>query len=99
MARNLAEKLIEELDKADPDRIEFTQHFYQRAQRRNIDANSVKYNLRKQDFVEVRENNRSDPKFEFSYKVTMETENQRYEVPLYFNIPGPKILVKSVWPR
>jgi len=99
LARDLAEKLIEGLEKADPNRTRFTQHFYQRARRRNIDASSVKYNLRKRDFVEVRENNRSDPQFEFSYKVTMETGNQRYEVPLYFNIPGPKILVKSVWPR
>jgi len=48
--------------------------------------------LRKRDFVEFRENNGTDSQFEFSCKVTMEAGNQRYDVSLYFNIPGPKKL-------
>lgn len=93
------EKLEKKLEQAEYNRIEFASHFYQRAKRRNIDAQTVKEELENHKFTEVRENNQSDPNFQHSYKVTVETENGRYEIPIYFNVPGPKILVKSVWPR
>lgn len=99
MNDDLLENFKKKLQSADFQRIEYTKHFYQRARRRNIDTDLVKNKLRNEDFVEVRKNNRSDPNFDFSYKVTVEDDNKRYEVPLYFNIPGTKILVKSVWPR
>jgi len=92
-------KLEKKLEEAEYERIEFAQHFYQRAKRRNVDTETVKQKLESHKIVEVRENNQSDPKFTYSYKITIENENKRYEMPIYFNIPGPKILVKSIWPR
>jgi len=93
------EKLKEKLEEAEYDRIEFAPHFYHRAKRRNIDTETVKEKLANHKFVEVRENNQSDPNFQNSYKVTIKGENGRCEMPIYFNIPGPKMLVKSIWPR
>lgn len=93
------EKLKEKLEEAEYNQIEFAPHFYHRAKRRNIDAETVKQKLENHEFVEVRENNQSDPNFQHSYKVTIESGNRRYEMPIYFNVPGPKILVKSIWPR
>ncbi|MFB6099705.1 MAG: hypothetical protein ABEK16_00395 [Candidatus Nanohalobium sp.] len=93
------EKLGQKLEESGYDRIEFTPHFYHRARRRNIDAETAKRKLGEHEFVEVRENNQSDPKFDHSYKVTIKAEDGRYEMPIYFNVPGPKLIVKSIWPR
>ena len=99
MNEDLSKDLEKVLEPENSREIEFTKHFYERARRRNINASLVKNKLRNQNFVEVREKNRSDPNFNFSYKVTVKDDSNRYEVPLYFNIPGTKVLVKSVWPR
>ena len=87
------------LEKAEHDRIEFTPHFYYRARRRNIDVKSVKKKLKSRRFHHVRENRKSDPRFEYSFKVTVRSGERSFEMPIYFNLPGVKILVKSVWPR
>ncbi len=84
------EELPHKLEEADYGQIKFAPHFYHRARRRNIDVKMVKQRMGKHEFVEVGENNQSDPKFDHSYKVTVEGEDGRYEMPIYFNVPGPK---------
>jgi hypothetical protein len=93
------DELEEKLEEAGLSGIEFTRHFYKRARKRNIDAEKVKEEVRERNFVNVRPNNQSDKDFNFSFKVTVETENGLCEMPIYFNVPGHKLLVKSVWPR
>lgn len=94
-----SERLEEKLEKAEIDRVEFPKHVYDRARKRNVDVEALKESIRDFDFSEVRPNSQSDSSFDFSYRVTVDTENGRYEVPIYFNVPGHKLLVKSVWPR
>ena len=93
------DQLKEKLEEADLSHVDFKQHFYYRAKRRNIDADKVREEVRDHNFVNVRPNNQSDGDFEFSFKVTVETENGPCEMPIYFNVPGHKLLVKSVWQR
>lgn len=91
--------LEEKLEEADPNRVELPRHVYERARRRNIDVKALKQKIRNFDFSDVRPNNQSDSNFDFSFKVTVDTENGKYEAPVYFNVPADKLLVKSVWPK
>lgn len=93
------EKLKEELENADPNRVEFPKHVYDQARKRNVDIENVKKEVREFNFVGVRPNNQNDRSFEYSYKVTVDTGDQRCELPIYFNVPADKLLVKSVWPK
>lgn len=93
------DELKEKLEEADPNRIEFPRHVYSRARKRNVDVEAVKGKIRDFDFSSVRPNNQSDSSFDFSFKVTVDTEAGRYEAPIYFNVPGDTLLVKSVWPK
>lgn len=88
----------QEIRECGPDRVELAPHVFQRARKRNVDPSDLREKIMKGDFEEVRENNQSDPNFEYSYKVKLESNGKVVEVPIYFNIPGPKILVKSIWP-
>lgn len=67
-------KLKKILEEAEYNPIEFAPHFYYRAKRRNIDAETVKDKLENHEFVEVRESNQGDPNFQHSYKVTIQAE-------------------------
>jgi len=51
------------------------------------------------DVSAVRDNPCDDPRFERSYRVTVTVGGEEYEMPVYFNVPGTKVVVKSVWPR
>jgi len=93
------DQLEEKLEEADPDRVEFPKHLYDRARKRNVDVESVKDKIKDFDFSCVRPNNQADSNFDFSFKVTVDTENGSYEAPIYFNSPGNTVLVKSVWPK
>lgn len=77
---------------------EFKPHFYHRARRRNIDAEFVKDKLEKGDVDDFRPNNQSDASFDQSYKVRVRKSRQySYEIPIYFNEGGKRVVVKSVW--
>ncbi len=93
------DELREQLQQCDPDRIEFHQHAHERARRRNIDIDGVREKVEAFDFVAVRDNDRSDSRFEHSYKATVSVDGDQYEMPLYFNVPSTKVLIKSIWPR
>ena len=80
-------------------RVELPKHVFDRAKRRNVNTINLRDMILNGDFDEVRENNQSDPNFDYSYKVSIENENISVEMPIYFNVPGTKILVKSIWPR
>lgn len=91
--------LVEMLEQCDPSFIEFSPHFHERARRRNVDAEGVKRKVREYDFVDVRPNPQNDLRFEHAFRVTVNVDGALCEMPIYFNVPGTKILVKSVWPR
>lgn len=91
------EELCDLIEECDPDRVEVVKHVFERARRRNVDVSELKQKISNCEFEEVRPNNQSDPNFEYSFRVKIKLEDRLIEVPLYFNVPGPKILVKSVW--
>lgn len=91
------EELCDLIEECDPERVELVQHVFERARRRNVDVSELKQKILNCEFVGVRPNNQSDPNFEYSSRVKIELEDNLVEVPLYFNVPGPKILVKSIW--
>jgi len=73
-------------------------HSHRRAKQRNVDLKQVKQKIRDLEFHRVRENNQDDPRYEKTYKVTVKVSNDRvYEMPIYFNMNGNEIYVKSVW--
>ena len=73
-------------------------HSHRRAKQRNIDLNQVKHRIQELEFHSVRENNQDDPRYEKTYKITVKASNNRiYEMPIYFNMNGNEIYVKSVW--
>lgn len=91
------EQLCDLIEECDPERVEVVQHVYERAERRNIDVSGLEGKILGCEFEEVRENHRSDPAFEHSYRVKIRLGEKLAEIPVYFNVPGTKILVKSVW--
>lgn len=91
--------LKQKLQACDPDHFEFPYHVHERARQRNVDLAGVKQKLEDVDISDARENNTSDPNFEYSYRVTVTVDGNQYELPIYFNVPGTKVLVKSIWPR
>ncbi|MDY6778485.1 MAG: hypothetical protein SVU32_07490 [Candidatus Nanohaloarchaea archaeon] len=93
------QQLKEQLGQCDPERIEFHQHAHERARQRNINLTAVREQVKAFEFVSVRENQQSDPRYKHSYKVTVTVEGTRYEMPIYFNVPGTTVLVKSIWRR
>ena len=92
-----SEGLCDLIEECDPDRVEVVKHVFERARRRNVDVSELRQKILNCEFVEVRPNNQSDPKFEYSFRVKIELEEMLVEVPLYFNVPGPKVLIKSIW--
>lgn len=90
-------ELCDLIGESDLDRVELVQHVFERARRRNVDVSELKQKILKCEFEEVRPNNQSDPNFEYSFRVKIKLEDRLVEVPLYFNVPGTKILVKSIW--
>lgn len=90
-------ELCDLIGKCDPERVELVQHVFERSRRRNVDVSELKQKILNCEFEEVRPNNQSDPNFGYSFRVKIELEEMLVEVPLYFNVPGHKILVKSIW--
>ncbi|MBC5792731.1 MAG: hypothetical protein H8Z69_01705 [Nanohaloarchaea archaeon] len=91
------EELCDLIEEGDPERIELVQHVFERAKRRNVDVSNLKEKILSCEFEEVRENNQGDPNFKYSYRVKIQLKQNLVEVPVYFNVPGTKILVKSIW--
>lgn len=91
------EELCDLIGECDPERVELVQHVFERARRRNVEVSELKRKILNCEFEEVRGNNQSDPNFEYSFRVKIKLEDRLVEVPLYFNVPGPKVLVKSIW--
>lgn len=78
--------------------VRVAQHSHRRAKQRNVDLKKVKQEIKNLDFHGVRENNQDDPRYEKTYKVTIKVgEDRVYEMPIYFNLDGNEIYVKSVW--
>ncbi|MFB6213866.1 MAG: hypothetical protein ABEJ07_04875 [Candidatus Nanohaloarchaea archaeon] len=93
----MPEELCDLIEECGPERVEFPQHVYERARKRNVDVSGLEKKILGCEFEEVRENNQSDPKFEYSFRVKIRGNDHLVEVPVYFNVPGTKILVKSIW--
>ena len=91
------EELCELIQKCDPENIELDQHVFERARRRNLDVSGLEDKILNCEFESVRGNNRSDPRFEYSFRVKIKLGNRLAEVPAYFNIPGTKVVVRSIW--
>ena len=91
------DKVAEELEQCGAERVELPKHVYDRARRRNINPEDLEDKIMDKDFESVKINHQADIKFEKSYKVKIELEGVLVEVPIYFNVPGPYILVKSIW--
>ena len=91
------EELCDLIGECGSERVELDQHVFERARRRNLDVSGLEDKILDCEFVEVRGNNRSDPRFEYSFRVKIRLENRLAEVPIYFNVPGTKIVVRSIW--
>lgn len=87
------------LDQCDPDRFEFPRHVHERAMQRNVDLEGAKQKLRERDITAAQENSTEDPAYEYTFRVTVSVDGERYEMLIYFNVPGTNVLVKSIWPR
>lgn len=93
----ITKKVIQELKNVEKN-IRLPYHSFKRAKQRNVDTDFVKEKLRNLEIQSVRENPEKDSRFEKTYKVTIEkTEEEKYEMPIYFNPEGNEIYVKSVW--
>jgi len=92
-----SEEVFDKIQEAGIDRVELAKHVFDRARKRNVDPSELKVKILEGDFESVRENNQSDPLFDESYRVKIESNGCVVEVPIYFNVPGTKILVKSIW--
>lgn len=91
------EKVISELKTVEKN-VRIAHHSHRRAKQRNVDLKQVKRKIKDLDFHSVRENNQDDPRYEKTYKVTIKVSDDRvYEMPIYFNMDGNEIYVKSVW--
>jgi hypothetical protein len=93
------EEVVSALESVDMD-IRFAPHSHRRARQRNVDLEKVKEKIREPDIYEVRDNDEKDPRYEKTYKIALKvSEDQFYEMPIYFNSGGNEIYVKSVWKK
>lgn len=90
------EKVISELETVDKD-VRVAPHSFRRARQRNVDVNQVKQKIRELDLHSVRENNQDDPRYGKTYKIVVKAGDGFYELPIYFNMNGSEIYVKSLW--
>lgn len=90
-------EVVSELETVDKS-VRIAPHSHRRAKQRNVDLRQVKQKVKDLDFHSVRENNQDDPRYSKTYKVVIKvSENRFYELPIYFNMEGSEIYVKSVW--
>lgn len=90
-------EVVSELKTVDRE-VRIAPHSHRRAKQRNVDLKQVKQKVKDLNFHSVRENNQDDPRYEKTYKVVIKvSENRFYELPIYFNMGGNEIYVKSVW--
>lgn len=91
------DKVISELETVKME-IKINFHSYRRAKQRNIDMSLVKRKIRNLNLERVKENNQDDPRYSKTYKVTIKgSGTDIYEIPIYFNMGGNEVYVKSVW--
>jgi len=90
------EEVDDKIQACDPELVELAPHVFERARQKNADPGEVKDKILEGDFEDVRENIQSDPNFDYSYKVKINSNGCLVELPIYFNVPGHKILVKSI---
>lgn len=91
------DEVISELKTVDKE-VRVAPHSHRRAKQRNVDLKQVKQKVKDLDFHSVRENNQDDPRYEKTYKVVIKVSDDGfYELPIYFNMGGNEIYVKSVW--
>lgn len=91
------DEVIAELKTVD-NSVRVAPHSHRRAKQRNVDLKQVKQKIRDLEFHSVRENNQDDPRYGKTYKVLIKVGSDKlYEMPIYFNMNGSEIYVKSVW--
>lgn len=91
------DEVVSELKTADKN-IRVAPHSHRRAKQRNVDLKQVKKKIEDLDFHNVRDNNQDDPRYEKTYNLVVKVSNDCfYEMPIYFNMNGNEIYVKSVW--
>jgi len=91
------DEVISELKTVDK-QVRIAPHSHRRAKQRNVDLKKVRQKVKDLDFQSVRENNQDDPRYDKTYKVVIRVADDRfYELPIYFNMGGNEIYVKSVW--
>jgi hypothetical protein len=91
------EEVLSDLETVESE-VRFSQHSHRRARQRNVDLDAVRQRLRDLDVVSVRGNDDDDPRYGRTYKVVVEGSGENlYEMPVYFNMNGSEIYVKSVW--
>jgi len=91
------DEVVQELKTVDKN-VRIAPHSHRRARQRNVDLEEVKQKIRDLNFHKVRENNQKDSRYGKTYKVIIKgSEDSYYEMPIYFNIQGNEIYVKSVW--
>jgi len=90
------EDVVSELKNVDKN-VRMASHSHRRARQRNVDLRQVKKKLRKLDILSVRPNDQEDPRYINTYKVAIKASGKLYEMPIYFNMGGNEIYVKSVW--
>lgn len=92
-----AEKVISELKTVDGE-VRIAPHSHRRAKQRNVNLKQIKQKLKNLDIHSVRPNDQEDPRYSKTYKVIIKTSKGKfYEMPIYFNVDGNEIYVKSVW--
>ena len=89
-------KVVSQLETVDRN-IRIAPHSHRRAKQRNVDLEQVKKKLRDLEIHRVRSNDQEDPRYSKTFKVTIKTSGRLYEMPIYFNLNGNEIYVKSVW--
>ncbi|MFB6208858.1 MAG: hypothetical protein ABEJ56_01825 [Candidatus Nanohaloarchaea archaeon] len=91
------EEVISELKTVDSE-VRIAPYSHRRVKQRNVNLKQIKQKLKDLDIHSVRPNDQEDPRYNKTYKVTIETsKGSFYEMPIYFNMDGNEIYVKSVW--
>jgi len=92
-----AEDVISELNTVDSE-VRIAPHSHRRAKQRNVNLKQVKQKLKNEKIHSVTPNDQEDPRYSKTYKVIIKTsEGKLYEMPIYFNMDGNEIYIKSVW--
>jgi hypothetical protein len=91
------EEAISELKTVDSE-VHIAPHSHRRAKQRNVNLKQIKQKLKNLEIHSVRSNDQEDQRYSKTYKVTVKTSKGKfYEMPIYFNMDGNEIYVKSVW--